>query len=292
MLDAEIYEMLARLSLAMKHKSSQNRSGNRRSVQKGTSAEFSDFREYIPGDDLRRLDWNVYARSERMYIREYLEEKESVVSVLIDTSASMNYGSQSKAELARDLGAVVSFLTLNHMDRLLLYDWKEMQRPLILSGGKNALPKALKWLEQRAFSGETDLFESAKKMKMRGAGVTVIISDFFAKPLLDDANLSLKKMMKYFAFMKQRPVLLQTLCPEELCVNLEGTRNLIDMETGERLRVTMRADTIARYEKELLRLKERLEKSAVSADGVYVLCDSGRDRRTLIMEDLRDIYAI
>ncbi len=77
MLDAGIYEQLSRLVIAMKQKSSQNMAGNRRSVQKGTSAEFSDFREYMPGDDLRRLDWNVYARSERMYIREYFEEKGS-----------------------------------------------------------------------------------------------------------------------------------------------------------------------------------------------------------------------
>ena len=63
MLDAGIYEQLSRLVIAMKQKSSQNMAGNRRSVQKGTSAEFSDFREYMPGDDLRRLDWNVYARS-------------------------------------------------------------------------------------------------------------------------------------------------------------------------------------------------------------------------------------
>ena len=87
MLDAGIYEQLSRLVIAMKQKSSQNMAGNRRSVQKGTSAEFSDFREYMPGDDLRRLDWNVYARSERMYIREYFEEKEAVVSVILDTSA-------------------------------------------------------------------------------------------------------------------------------------------------------------------------------------------------------------
>lgn len=92
MLDAGIYEQLSRLVIAMKQKSSQNMAGNRRSVQKGTSAEFSDFREYMPGDDLRRLDWNVYARSERMYIREYFEEKEAVVSVILDTSASMHYG--------------------------------------------------------------------------------------------------------------------------------------------------------------------------------------------------------
>ena len=102
MLDAGIYEQLSRLVIAMKQKSSQNMAGNRRSVQKGTSAEFSDFREYMPGDDLRRLDWNVYARSERMYIREYFEEKEAVVSVILDTSASMHYGKKSKAELAQD----------------------------------------------------------------------------------------------------------------------------------------------------------------------------------------------
>ena len=83
MLDAGIYEQLSRLVIAMKQKSSQNMAGNRRSVQKGTSAEFSDFREYMPGDDLRRLDWNVYARSERMYIREYFEEKEAVRTAAI-----------------------------------------------------------------------------------------------------------------------------------------------------------------------------------------------------------------
>lgn len=96
MLDAQIYEQLSRLVIAMKQKSSQNMAGNRRSVQKGTSAEFSDFREYMPGDDLRRLDWNVYARSERMYIREYFEEKEAVVSVILDTSASMHYGKRAR----------------------------------------------------------------------------------------------------------------------------------------------------------------------------------------------------
>ena len=135
MLDAGIYEQLSRLVIAMKQKSSQNMAGNRRSVQKGTSAEFSDFREYMPGDDLRRLDWNVYARSERMYIREYFEEKEAVVSVILDTSASMHYGKKSKAELAQDLCAVIAFLTLHHMDRLVLYDSSQMGTPLVVSGG-------------------------------------------------------------------------------------------------------------------------------------------------------------
>ena len=90
MLDRKIYDKLGRLTLGMSHKSNLNMSGSRKSVQKGSSAEFSDFREYMQGDDLRRMDWNAYARLDKLYIREYLEEKEAVVSVLIDTSASMD----------------------------------------------------------------------------------------------------------------------------------------------------------------------------------------------------------
>ena len=91
-LDAAFFEKLSRFRLQMGHKSSMNLSGNRKSVQKGSSTEFSDFREYMPGDDIRRIDWNAYGRLDRLYIKEYMEEKEAVVSVLIDTSASMNYG--------------------------------------------------------------------------------------------------------------------------------------------------------------------------------------------------------
>lgn len=294
MLDVGMYGLLAKLTIAMKHKSSQNMSGNRRSVQKGTSAEFSDFREYMPGDDLRRLDWNVYARSQRMYIREYLEEKEAVVSVLLDTSASMEYGKNKKADLAVDLVEILAFLALNHMDRLVLYDRKEMQCPLVVSGGKNAMPKVVNWLKNRDFSGQEpneDLFSSIRKMQKRGAGTTIIISDFFMEALMEDKN-PLEKAMKYLEFAKQRPVLLQTLCGEELHVTMDGTRNLIDMETKEKLRVTMRADVIARYEEELQKLKQRLQKSAAAANGTYVLCDSGRERTALIMEDLRELYDI
>ena len=138
MLDGKFYDTLSRLQLQMWHKSSLVTSGNRKSVQKGTSSEFSDFREYMPGDDLRRMDWNAYARLDKLYIREYMEEKEAVVSVLIDTSASMDYGVHSKAELARDLAAVVSFLALGNMDRLWLYDMKDMGRGLSVRGGRSA----------------------------------------------------------------------------------------------------------------------------------------------------------
>ena len=221
MLDAGIYEQLSRLVIAMKQKSSQNMAGNRRSVQKGTSAEFSDFREYMPGDDLRRLDWNVYARSERMYIREYFEEKEAVVSVILDTSASMHYGKKSKAELAQDLCAVIAFLTLHHMDRLVLYDSSQMGTPLVVSGGKNALPKVLGWLQARTFSGtETDSFSAVRQMQRRGAGVTVIVSDFLTEAATDPTQDCLEKNDAVSGLYETKTsVASDTVCGRTACDN-------------------------------------------------------------------------
>ena len=161
----------------------------------------------------------------------------------------------------------------------------------MVSGGKNALPKVLGWLQARTFSGtETDSFSAVRQMQRRGAGVTVIVSDFLTEAATDPTQDCLEKTMQYLDFTKQRPVLLQTLCAEELRVTMDGTRNLIDMESKEKLRVTMRADVIARYEQELQKLSVRLKKSASAAGGTYILCDSEKERRALILEDLRPLF--
>lgn len=292
MLDSKFYDTLSRLQLRMSHKSSLNMSGNRKSVQKGISAEFSDFREYMPGDDLRRMDWNVYARLDKLYIREYMEEKEAVVSVLIDTSASMDYGVKSKAELARDLAAVVSFLALNNMDRLMLYDMKDMGRGLSVGGGKNAFAKVLRWLEKLSFSGEADMLSAVKRIRRRGPGVTVLISDFLHPHMLDGDNAVYEKLLQYLDYCKQRPVILHTLAGEELRIALSGTLNLIDSETESRLRLTVDARAIDHYERELKRLRERMERGCSSGRGAYVLCDSEKSRSQLVFQDLRVIYDI
>lgn len=294
MLDSKFYDTLSRLQLRMSHKSSLNMSGNRKSVQKGISAEFSDFREYMPGDDLRRMDWNVYARLDKLYIREYMEEKEAIVSVLIDTSASMDYGAESKAELARDLAAAVSFLALNNMDRLVLYDMKDMSRGLSVSGGRNAFARVLHWLERLSFSGQADMLSAVKKIQRRGPGVTVLISDFLHPDMLEDhkPENNYEKMLQYLDYCRQRPVILHTLASEELRITLTGALNLIDSETEKKLRLTVDAKAIEHYELALGRLTERMRKGCAAGRGAYVLCDTGRDRKQLIFQDLRVIYDI
>lgn len=292
MLDRKFYEALSRLRLQMSHKSSLSMAGNRKSIQKGLSAEFSDFREYMPGDDLRRMDWNVYARLDKLYIREYMEEKEAVVSVLIDTSASMDYGGHSKAELARDLAAVVSFLALCNMDRLWLYDMKDMGRGLSVGGGRSGFSKVLRWLEKRAFSGETDMLASARKMPCHGPGVTVLISDFLHSGMMDGASQDYEKLLQYLRYCRQRPVVLHTMASEELHVTLEGALNLIDAENQSKLRLTVDARAIDDYERALKGLTDRMKKGCNAGGGAYVLCDAGRDRSQLVFGDLRVIYDI
>ncbi len=294
MLDTGFYDTLSRLRLRMSHRSSLNVSGSRKSVRKGNSTEFSDFREYMPGDDLRRLDWNAYARLDKLYIREYMEEKEAAVSVLIDTSASMDYGVKSKADLAVDLTAAVSFLALNNTDRVLLYDMKEMGRPLAVGGGRKAFAKVLHWLENREFSGEVDMVSAARKMRCPGAGVTVVISDFLHPDMLEERaeKPGYEKLLQYLNYCKQLPVILHTMAAEELHVTLEGALNLIDAETKEKLRLVVDARALDNYERELKRFTERLKKGCACGRGVYVLCDAGKDRRQLVFQDLRVIYDI
>lgn len=292
MFDAEFYDTLSRLQLKMPYKSSRSLSGSRKSLQKGQSAEFSDFREYMPGDDLRRLDWNVYARLDRLYIREYMEEKEAVVSILIDTSASMDYGARSKAELAKELASVAAFLALNHMDRLQLYDMKDMGRGLSVGGGRSAFVRVLRWLENRSFGGEVDVLAAVRSMPRRGSGITLIISDFLHPDLLDAESRSYEKLLRYLNYIKQCPVVLHTMASEELSVGLEGALNLIDAETDSRLRLTVDNQAIALYEQELHRFCERLKKGCAAAQGAYVLCNTGQDRNQLIFQDLRVIYDI
>ena len=290
MLDTKFYDTLSRLRLRMSHKSSRNLSGSRKSVKKGISAEFSDFREYMPGDDLRRLDWNVYARLDRPYIREYMEEKEAVVSVLLDTSASMDFVTNRKAELAEDLAAAVGFLALAGMDRLRLYDMKDMGRALSVGGGKNGFPRVLHWLESLRFCGEVDMFSAVRKMPAAGTGVTVVISDFLHRDMVDEDGKRYEKLLQYLSYCRQRPVILHTLAGEELCVALDGTFRLIDAETKDELRLTVDSMAAKRYEEECSRLIERMKKGCRAAGGSYVLCSTERDRNQLVFQDLREIY--
>ena len=292
MLDAAFFDTLSRLRLAMGHRSSMNLTGNRKSMQKGSSTEFSDFREYMPGDDIRRIDWNAYGRLDRLYVKEYMEEKEAVVSILIDSSASMDYGSRKKSELACMLAAALGYMGLNNMDRVVLYDMQRMQYPFAASGGKRALPRMTDWLEQRVFDGKVDIGEAVSRLPLKGPGVTVIISDFLQEAFLENEQEAVGKLLRFLDYRRQKAVFLHVLAGEELSVGLTGTRNLIDMEEESTLRLTLDAGSIRVYERALQAFLSGLRRECARTGAFYSVCSTETDFHQLIFQDLRMLYDI
>lgn len=292
MLDSGFYDKLSRLRLAMGQKTSMNLTGNRKSVQKGSSTEFSDFREYMPGDDIRRIDWNAYGRLDRFYVKEYMEEKEAVVTVLLDTSASMNYGEKKKSELACRLVAALGYLGLNNMDRVLIYDMQRMSSPFVATGGKKAIFGLSDWLDKCKFENSVDIMQAVKTLPAKGPGVTIIISDFLQESFLDTKQESARQILRFLKYRRQKPVFLQVLAGEEVNVSMTGTKNLIDMEDKSSLRLTLEASSIRVYEKALQEFMERLQKECVMNGAVYAMCNTNRDLYQMIFQDLRMLYDI
>lgn len=290
--DAAFFEKLSRFRLAMGHKSSMNLTGNRKSTQKGSSTEFSDFREYMPGDDIRRIDWNAYGRLDRYYIKEYMEEKEAVVNILLDTSASMDYGENKKSELAVMLVSAFAYLGWSNMDRVTVYDMKRMQTPYVGTGGKNAIQGLLLWLDKCSFEGQVDVNEAVRQMPAKGNGVTIIISDFLQEAFLEEGQEATKQLLRYLNYCKQKPVLLHVLAREELEISMTGTKNFIDAEDASTLRVTLEAPGIREYEQALKSFINTLQRESSRSGASYVLCDTGKDINELLFRDLRMLYDI
>lgn len=291
-IDAAFFDKLSRLRLAMGHKASMNLTGNRKSVQKGSSMEFSDFREYMPGDDIRRIDWNAYGRLDRFYVKEYMEEKEAVVSILIDTSASMDYGANKKSDLACLLAAAFAYLGINNMDRVWLYDMQKMQSPFSASGGKRALSLITTWLEQLSFDGIVAIDEVIRQLPAKGPGITILISDFLQESLLDHTQETLGKLLRFLDYRKQKAILLQVLAAEELSVELTGTRNLIDMENQSTLRLTLDTKSIQAYEKALQEFLTQIGSISAKTGAFHAVCSTKTDIYQLIFQDLKGLYDI
>ncbi len=292
MLDAGFFDNLSRLRIAMGHKSSMNLTGNRKSMQKGSSTEFSDFREYMPGDDIRRIDWNAYGRLDRFYVKEYMEEKEAVVSILIDTSASMDYGMKKKSVLACMLAAAFAYIGLNNMDRVVIYDMQRMQTPFVAGSGRKALSRMTDWLERLTFDGKVDINEAIRMLPAKGQGVTIVISDFWQESFLSEEQETVEKLLRFLDYRRQKAVLLHVLAGEELSVELTGTRNLIDMEEHSALRLTLEDASIRVYEKALQDFIMNLRRECARQGAFYAVCNTQIDFYQLIFQDLRMLYDI
>ena len=212
--------------------------GLHRSPDFGFSQEFAEYRAYTPGDDLRHIDWNVYARSERMYLKRYRGETNSPLTVLLDASNSMQFGSHpvNKMDYARYLAASLFYLAI-HGQRdaagLITFD-DEIRNYIRPSTRQGQLHRLLAGLEQAEAHARTDFSKPMRYFQelVTRRGMVLIVSDFWESPE------SIVRTFEPLRFHGNEVVLFHVLDPEDVRPKLSGPSILVDMETQDRLEVT------------------------------------------------------
>jgi len=212
--------------------------GLHRSPDFGFSQEFAEYRAYTPGDDLRHVDWNVFARTERAYLKRYRGETNSLLTVLLDASQSMEYGSHgvTKIDYARYLAASLFYLAI-HSQRdaagLIVFDdeVRNYIRPSTRHGQLQRLMAGLELAEPRARTNFAKPMEHFQEF-LRRRGLVVIVSDFYESPEV------IVRTIEPLRFHGNEVVLFHVLDPQEIAPSFRDAAVLVDLETGQQMEVT------------------------------------------------------
>ena len=194
----------------------------------GQTVEFADYREYMLGDDIRRIDWNLYSRFEKHFLKLFTDEQQMHVRIFLDCSASMGRANPQKGSYAVAVAAAIGFLAVHNMDKVTFQLMKgdTAENPFGTIIGKNNFFRAIGELENINFEGETDISAAVTGCSDMGSndGLTVIISDFFPES-------DWKKAVDYLCFKNRQVLLVQVMTPEEADPSYSGRISLIDSES-------------------------------------------------------------
>lgn len=237
----EQLELIARRLLLGRFK------GDRLSKRKGTSVEFADHRHYVVGDDFRFLDWNLYARLNKLFIRLYQEEEDLQINILVDVSKSMEFGEPTKLQYAKQIAAALAYIGLVNMDRVNLGGLSDtyLPGPHTLRGRKT-MPRVLEFLDDLEPTSQGNLTAAIKSFCVRAGsrGIVVLLTDFLDKTGFEEP-------LKMLVARKMECYVVQILSPEEIDPGLQGDLKLVDVEDDDLAEISVTPALIQRYKKNL-----------------------------------------
>ena len=297
-LTPELMQQLDRLDVRSRKMLRGTVQGERRSKKRGQSVEFADYRNYVVGDDLRRIDWNLYARLDKLFLRLFLEEEDLSVSLVLDTSASMDYGQPNKLRYAKQLVAALGYISLTHYNRLNLYSFTDrIEASAEGLRGRRPIARMIDWLDQRvpgaspatepgAGPGAGDLGAACRHLVSVNPrpGIIVIISDF-----LDRGDLS--EALRYLANPKYDAYAVQLLSPQELDPargEVVGDLRLTDAEDGSTAEVSVSAALLKKYRENLETFQNQVREACTRRGLAYIHASTETPIQRLVLKQFRE----
>jgi uncharacterized protein (DUF58 family) len=256
LLEAPLLRRLDALALVVRRAVKGEMGGERRSMRRGRSPEFADFRSYTPGDDYRLIDWNAYARLDRFMLRLFVAEEELPLNLFVDLSGSMDWGRPNKAVTARRLAGALAYVALAALDRVRLTVFAAGPA----SGGaphrgRHAAQEIFTRIQSFPVGGPTDYGRLVRPISRQRPGMTVLVTDGLGESPIEPAIDALQ-------LARQEGAVIQLLAPQELEPGWTGDATLRDAETGLEREFTATPVTQAGYRTALLRRTEVIERLA------------------------------
>ncbi len=289
LLTPDLLRRLEQLQLLAQRRAKSSAKGERRSRARGQSVEFADHRNYVAGDDFRYLDWNLYGRLERLFLKLYEEERELPVRIFLDASESMTFGTPVKFDFARQIAAAIGYVALCGFDRVTVCPFPDNVNEAAVRGALRAVrgrKSALTFfqnLNQLTASGAANLNEALRRgaLEARQAGVAVVLTDFI-DPAGYDSGLSALVSRGF------QVTAVQILSPEELSPGTYGDLKLIDAETGGIQEVTFGRFRMKAYQETVQNFCQRLREFCQTRGISYFLAGSDTALEQLLLRQLRE----
>lgn len=296
LLTPELLRKLEQLQLLASRRARSSLRGERRSRARGQSVEFADYRDYTPGDDFRYLDWNLYGRLERLFLKLYEEERELPVRIFLDASESMNFGEPRKFDFARRVAAAMGYVALCSFDRVSVLPFpatrsgngtltaeESAARGALRSvrGRKSAL-QFLKSLEALTAGGSVEFDATLRRgaLEARHSGLAVVLSDF-----LDPAGY--ENGLNALLGRGFQVDIVQILSPEELNPAVFGDLRLVDAETGVIQEVTFGRYRLKHYQQTVQNYIQRLREFCQGRGIRFFVAPSNTPLEDLLLRQLR-----
>lgn len=277
-LDRAVRRVLDRMRLSIRPRATAGRHGGHRSPFKAAGVEFADHRPYVSGDDVRHIDWKAFARHGQLVLRQFEQERDAFVHILLDVTGSMSRGQPPKIEVAQRLAASFAYVGMRQFDRARVIPFADDLEDLPLAiRGPQDLPALEKLLVAAAPDGPTNFAQAIHQMAVRGSprGMVVVITDLMTPEGWADG-------FRHLGAMGHEIRVIHVGCAEDLNPTFNGELELCDAETDERVRLRVGKALLARYADEVKKHIDGCRESVRRAGGRWIEVDVSMAAETML----------